>query len=48
MCGFGLRDLNSRMISDSDSPEDILKKRYAFGEIDEEEYERKMKTLADS
>lgn len=33
--------------SDKETPLDILKKRYARGEIEEEEYERRRKELED-
>jgi len=35
----------NKSISDDDSPLDILKKRYARGEIDEQEYIRRRKEL---
>lgn len=36
---------NSGGSSDKETPMDILKKRYARGEIDEEEFERRRKEL---
>lgn len=38
-------DNNANNQGPSESPLDILKKRYAMGEIDEEEFERRKKTL---
>ena len=46
MCGFGSRDKGKKYISDSDSASDILDKRYALGEISEEEYQEKKLTLS--
>jgi len=48
MCGFGFRNKDRHHISTSDSATDILDKRYAYGEIDKEEYEEKKKTLTKS
>jgi uncharacterized membrane protein len=45
MCGFGFRGKDRHHISTSDSATDILDKRYAFGEIDKEEYEERKRTL---
>lgn len=44
MCGFGPRD-DSRSIQKRDSAIDILDKRYARGEIDQQEYKEKKATL---
>jgi putative membrane protein len=44
MCGFGSRDPN-RHISDSDSPMEILEKRFALGELDQEAYEERKNVL---
>jgi len=38
-------DNQSNNNAPSESPLDVLKKRYALGEIDEEEFERRKKTL---
>jgi uncharacterized membrane protein len=46
MCGFGSRGDDSQRISTSDSAADILDKRYALGEINEEEYEERKRILA--
>lgn len=46
MCGFGSRDPN-RHISASDSPMEILEKRFALGELDQKEYEEKKNLLTD-
>jgi uncharacterized membrane protein len=46
MWGFGSRDEDKNHISDSDSASEILDKRYAIGEISEEEYEEKKITLS--
>ena len=48
MCGFGFRNKDRHHISTSNSATDILDKRYAYGEIDKEEYEEKKKTLTKS
>lgn len=45
MCGFGSHATDSHHMSASDVPINILKKRYASGEIDKEEYEEKKRTL---
>ena len=48
MCGFGFRDKSRKHISTSDSATDILDKLYASGEIDQEEYEERKRTLTKS
>jgi uncharacterized membrane protein len=48
MCGFRSRGTNSHHISTSDSATDILDKRYASGEIEKEEYEKKKRNLTKS
>ena len=48
MCGFGFRDKSRHHISTSDSATDILDKLYASGEIDQEEYEERKRTLTKS
>jgi uncharacterized membrane protein len=45
MCGFGSL-LGSQHINSSDSGMDILNKRYALGEINQEEYEEKKRALS--
>jgi len=45
MCGFGPRDKDRHHINTPDSAMDMLDKRYASGEIDEEEYEEKKRIL---
>ena len=45
MCGFGSREEESHRVNTSDSAMDILDKRYAIGEIEKEEYERKINDL---
>ena len=46
MCGFGSHDADSHETSGSDSAMDILDKRYAQGEINNEEYEEKKRALS--
>jgi uncharacterized membrane protein len=48
MCGFNSRSSATHHISDTDSPLDILDKRYALGEINQEEYEERKGTLIQS
>ncbi|MFC1535252.1 SHOCT domain-containing protein [Thermodesulfobacteriota bacterium] len=45
MCGFGSHDEDDSFIDPSDSATDILDKRYAIGEITNEEYEERKKVL---
>ena len=45
MCGFGSRGIDNQETRAQDSAIDILKKRYASGDIDKEEYEQRRKTL---
>lgn len=45
MCGFGSRDTGEYQVSNSDSADDILDKRYALGEISREEYEEKKRDI---
>jgi uncharacterized membrane protein len=45
MCGFGSRSAERHRLSASDSATEILDKRYAFGEIDKEEYDEKNEVL---
>ena len=45
MCGFGSGNTDSQQISPSDSAPDILDKRYALGEINQEEYQEKKEIL---
>ena len=44
MCGFGSRDTN-RHISASNSAMEILEKRFALGELDQEAYEERKNAL---
>lgn len=43
-----LNNSNKSKMSESETPLDILKKRYANGEISTEEYEERKKALADN
>ena len=46
MCGFGSRNKYKNQSSNSGSAMEILDKRFALGEIDEAEYEKKKNTLS--
>ena len=46
LCGFGSLGADSHHINSSDSLMDILDKRYALGEINNEEYEEKKRALS--
>jgi len=48
MCGFGWRGSDPRHTGFTESPRDILDRRYASGEIDKDEYEEKLKTFKGS
>ena len=48
MCGFGSRNTDTHHINSSDSALNILEKRYALGQIDKEEYEKRKRTLTDA
>jgi putative membrane protein len=48
MCGFGSRETGRRHINNTDSPVEIIEKRYSLGEIDREEYEDKKRDLTRS
>ncbi len=48
MCGFGSHHKENQQTSSSDSAIDILDKRYASGEINNEEYEKKKRTIVKS
>jgi uncharacterized membrane protein len=45
MCGFMTEHKDTRPSIETDTATEILDKRYASGEIDEVEYERKKKNL---
>ena len=47
MCGFGSRRADNRQTGVPDSAMDILRRRYASGEINKEEYEEKKRTLTE-
>jgi putative membrane protein len=46
MCRPGFHKLDGNSEDDSDSPLDILDKRYARGEVSKEEYEEKKRIIA--
>jgi len=48
MCGFRTGGAGCGRTKDSESPLDILDRRYASGEIDEEEYRLRLRTLTES
>ncbi len=45
MCGLGSHHKERNLINASDSPMNILDKRYALGEISEKEYREKKRIL---
>ncbi len=45
ICGFDSQHKERNLINGSDSPMDILDKRYVLGEISEEEYKEKKRIL---
>ena len=47
MCGFGSRDIDNEKNSVNDSALDIVKQRYASGDIDKEEYEEIKRTITE-
>jgi uncharacterized membrane protein len=46
MCGFGSNEAKNQSHEDSDSAMEILDKRYALGEINDEEYREMKKILS--
>lgn len=46
MCGFGSSEAKDQNLKDSDSALEILDKRYALGEINNEEYREMKKALS--
>lgn len=48
MCGFGSHGDDGQFTGSTDSPIDILDKRYAHGEIDKTEYKEKKRALMHS
>ena len=48
MCGLGSHGIDNQKTRVSDTAIDILSKRYASGEINNEEYKEKIRTLTES